>query len=235
MNNEFTLYRVGGSIRNQLLDREYNDEDFVIIYNGDSNNLQEVFDKSLLYIYSNLEPIYIDRKNFRAKYKIGNGTIDVCLSIHDGKFNKTIYDDLKYRDCTIDAMAMTCDFNQTLIDPFNGYRDIQMGYIRPTSYYHDIGFYKCLKESPIRILRYIRLCVLYDFELSNEISSNIDLRYFEYKELFSTDKNIKQRAQNELNIMLNFDPYKTLSKLIKHRMLLMYICDNFINIKAKLK
>ncbi len=155
---ESEVYLVGGFIRDRLLrvKKDYIDVDFVV---------KKVEEKEL----KCLEEVF-KRKGFRIKktkevfsFVFGNSRFD--FSTMEGK---TIEEDLKKRDFTINALAvnlteLTLPFNDdvVLIDPTGGYEDLIRGVVRPVSK-------TSLEDDPLRVLRGIRFKNILDFEYSEE-------------------------------------------------------------------
>src|SRR5256885_16107812 len=65
----------------------------------------------------------------------------------------TLEEDLRRRDLTINAMAKAAD--GTLIDPFNGRKDLATGVLRHVS--------EAFAEDPVRILRVARFAARFNF------------------------------------------------------------------------
>lgn len=70
----------------------------------------------------------------------------------------SLSEDLKRRDFTINAMAISLDKQQEIIDPFGGQNDLSTGRIRIL---HNLSF----KDDPTRIFRAVRFSQRFDFKI----------------------------------------------------------------------
>lgn len=150
------LYRVGGSVRDELLGLPAGDADWVVV--GATPEMM---------IASGYMPVGRDFPVFlhpetkdeyalaRTERKHGRGyrgfeffaTPDVTLE-----------EDLRRRDLTINAMAR--DEAGALIDPYGGQRDLRDKILRHVS--------EAFAEDPLRILRVARFAARFDFSIANE-------------------------------------------------------------------
>lgn len=143
------IYLVGGAVRDKYLNRPIIDKDYVVV--------GSTIDEMLLLGYKQVGqdfPVFLHPKTkeeyalARKEKKIGTGYYGFdceCTSV-------TLDEDLYRRDLTINAMAMSID-SEELIDPYNGYRDLQEKKLRHVS--------KSFKEDPVRILRIARFLARY--------------------------------------------------------------------------
>ena len=150
------VYRVGGSVRDELLGLPAGDADWVVV--GATPEMM---------IASGYMPVGRDFPVFlhpetkdeyalaRTERKHGRGyrgfeffaTPDVTLE-----------EDLRRRDLTINAMAR--DEAGTLIDPYGGQRDLGDKVLRHVS--------EAFAEDPLRILRVARFAARFDFSIADE-------------------------------------------------------------------
>jgi tRNA nucleotidyltransferase (CCA-adding enzyme) len=148
------IYRVGGSVRDELLAREPGDRDFVVV--GATPELM------LAAGYTPVGkdfPVFLHPETHdeyalaRTERKSGRGyrgfrffaTPDVGLE-----------DDLLRRDLTINAMAR--DDDGTLIDPFGGEADLHARVLRHVS--------PAFAEDPLRVLRVARFAARFGFRIA---------------------------------------------------------------------
>ena len=149
------VYRVGGSVRDELLKRPPGDRDYVVV--GATPEIM---------LASGYRPVGRDFPVFlhpdtqeeyalaRTERKHGRGyrgfeffaTPDVTLA-----------DDLRRRDLTINAMARTPD--GTLIDPYGGQSDLAAGILRHVS--------PAFAEDPLRVLRVARFAARLGFRIAD--------------------------------------------------------------------
>ena len=138
------VYRVGGAVRDRLLGLPVSDHDWVVV----GASAQQMLDAGYTPVGRDF-PVFLHPQTkdeyalARTERKSAPGyrgfTIDADPSV-------TLEDDLARRDLTINAIAQAED--GTLIDPFNGQRDLQAGVLRHVS--------DAFAEDPVRILRVAR-------------------------------------------------------------------------------
>lgn len=155
-----TAYRVGGSIRNQILQIPAKDNDYCI-----TGLTEQQFLAAFPFAQQvgNAFPVFlleIDGESCevafaRTEKKTGAGhTAFEVFSSPD----VSIRDDLSRRDFTMNAMAYDI-LAETLIDPFNGRHDIATRVIRATG--------EAFKEDPLRVYRAARFAAQLGFSVSH--------------------------------------------------------------------
>jgi poly(A) polymerase/tRNA nucleotidyltransferase (CCA-adding enzyme) len=155
--NGFEAYIVGGCVRDLL--RNVEPEDWDIATNAKPEEIQKIFPKSF---YSNkfftvtvqtesenpkLKEIEITTYRKEAKYTDKRHPDEV-------KFAKTIEEDLSRRDFTINALALGSDLCLTIIDPFNGQKDLKNKIIRAVGNPEER-----FSEDALRMIRAVRFTV----------------------------------------------------------------------------
>ncbi|HLX56450.1 MAG TPA: HD domain-containing protein [Ktedonobacteraceae bacterium] len=145
-------YLVGGSLRNILLGEPCNDWDIVI--EGDAHRLSRRLADKLGGHYAHLH-------DKASRVIIKNDPEDITLDIASLN-GKTIEEDLRTRDFTINAIAVPLNsvvYNSpVIIDPLHGAEDLQARRLRAIDgsvFQHD----------PLRMLRAVRLISHYQFDL----------------------------------------------------------------------
>ena len=150
------VYRVGGSVRDELLGRSVVDRDWVVI-----GATPEIMTASGYKPVGRDFPVFLHRDTgeeyalARTERKHGRGyrgfeffaSPDVSLA-----------EDLARRDLTINAMAR--DEHGTLIDPFGGEADLRAGVLRHVS--------PAFVEDPLRVLRVARFAARFGFAVAPE-------------------------------------------------------------------
>lgn len=139
------LYIVGGAVRDILLGRHPKDTDYFI----DNVDAEWMVKSGYRKVdVGGTQPVFLD----------DNGVeFTIPRTIEEGR--PGIFDDLKRRDFTINAMAI--DERGNLIDPHLGFRDLRNNTLK---HVHDGIF----KEDPIRILRMVRMAISYDLAVDSQ-------------------------------------------------------------------
>lgn len=151
------VYRVGGVVRDELLGRQSQDADYVVVGATQDDMMEQGY-----------RPVGRDFPVFlhpdsgeeyalaRTERKAGRGYHG--FEFHTGP-DVTLEDDLARRDLTVNAMAM--DSAGELIDPWGGRRDLEARVLRHVS--------PAFREDPVRILRLARFAArLPEFSIADE-------------------------------------------------------------------
>lgn len=219
----YSVYLVGGPVRDLLLGRTSQDIDIVCV--GDAIKLARKFRRKVKgkLIYHHDFP--------NATVKFRGGKIDFVTARREKyprgkvglpKVEKTddIIVDLKRRDFTFNAIA--CDLIPTnfcdLIDPFGGLKDCEKRLIRIL---HPDSF----KEDPTRIFRAIRFKMKLEFNLEHDTEKYLkrDLKYLKGLTHDRLWKEIKLCIKDGSSILKFLKDYRVL-RVLK----LNYPDDNFI-------
>ena len=211
------IYEVGGSVRDAFLGIENSDIDHSVEAPSYEAMLEHIKANSAKIICDNNgDPIGKDYLTVRAIDYDGMGK-DYVLCRKEGTYSDqrrpdfvspgTIYDDLKRRDFTVNAMAVD-SVSGKLIDPHRGLQDIAKRRLRTVGKAEDR-----FMEDPLRLIRAIRFAITKDLTLDDDI-----------KECLSNDLWAKQlgtiseeRIRQELTKCFKFNTYLTLAFL--HEML----------------
>lgn len=137
-------YLVGGAVRDQLLNIDVYDRDWVVV----GSTPQELLSKGYTAVGKDF-PVFLHPESkeehalARTERKTGAGyTGFECYFAAD----VTLEEDLLRRDLTINAMAQDPEGN--IVDPFNGQRDLENRILRHVS--------DSFTEDPLRVLRVAR-------------------------------------------------------------------------------
>ncbi|MDD2251694.1 MAG: hypothetical protein WCS74_00095 [Dehalococcoidales bacterium] len=158
------LFVAGGIVRDLLIDIQSKDIDLVV--EGDSHALAD----EIARLYN--AKITLHQRFQTAKLSVNGFTVDIAIARketydHPGALPKitagTMEDDLKRRDFSINAMAVSIsgDTYGHLVDPLGGYADLKAGIIRIL---HPESF----SDDPTRIFRAIRYEQRFGFEIEPE-------------------------------------------------------------------
>ena len=201
---------VGGCVRDSILNRHIYDIDITTI--ARPNQIKEVFaDYKTIDIGAKFGTIKVldgDDEYEITTFRSESGYAD---KRHPGKieFSDSIFNDLKRRDFTINAMAMR---DGKITDPFDGRKDLEKRIIRAVG-----NPYERINEDMLRALRAVRFATVLDFNIENDLVEAIrDLK--ESICLIS-----KERIQVEVNkILLSDNPSRGI-RLLDETGLLEYI------------
>lgn len=138
------IYLVGGAVRDQLLNLETYDQDWVVV--GASVN--EMLEQGFTQVGKDF-PVFLHPKTkqehalARTERKTSHGYTGFECHFDP---NVTLEEDLLRRDLTINAIAQ--DKQGNLIDPYHGQRDLELRQLRHVS--------EAFVEDPLRVLRVAR-------------------------------------------------------------------------------
>ena len=150
------IYRVGGSIRDELLGLPVEDQDYVVV----GANPEEMVRLGYRPVGRDF-PVFLHPETHeqyalaRTERKIARGYRGFEIYAAPGV---TLQEDLARRDLTINAMAK--DEEGNIVDPFGGIADLQRGILR------HIG--PAFVEDPVRVLRVARFAARFGFQVAPE-------------------------------------------------------------------
>ena len=201
-------YLVGGSIRDMILGQEI--DDFDIAVNVDPLNFIEKLADELNYIAT----------------PIGGNHGVVRLISHDKKenvidmtgFSKTVEEELKRRDFTINAIY--CDISGRVYDPLNGIEDLKNGIIQ---FIGDPN--QRIQEDYLRILRYLRFFTQYN---KNKFHDETTIKAIK-KNLNGLTKISKERILEELFKMMKLNNFSKLFEDEFCRLIILSILPQLYN------
>lgn len=167
----YEAYLVGGCVRDSILKRTIHDYD--ITTSATPDEMLEIF-KGKRIIETGLQhgtiTIVIDGEPYEVTtYRI-DGNYSDNRRPDKVTFTKSLEEDLKRRDFTINAMAYNDEVG--LVDPFNGMEDIEHYKIRCVGRAEDR-----FSEDALRILRAIRFASQLGFVVDSDVSFNIHKMY----------------------------------------------------------
>lgn len=201
---------VGGFVRDFLLGKnDFEDFDVLVITENCERELSNL----------KVKPIIVNDRFNTLRFFVEGKQTDIT-------FAKSLNDDLKRRDFTINSIAM--DKNGNIIDPYDHKQDLRKGIIKITNE-------NSFKDDPLRILRAFRFRYELDFKFSKGLKKFI----FETKDLL---KNVaKERISFELKKILSYENGEKIFKDLKDYNILETIfpeidkTKNFVHKKFKSK
>lgn len=153
----FEAYFVGGSVRDRLLDLPVNDVD--IATSAQPEEIKKIFKRTVDIGIEHGTVLVIEGQN---QYEIT--TFRTESTYRDFRrpdsviFVRSLTEDLKRRDFTMNAIAM--DIEGNIIDPFNGITDLKAGIIRAVGTPHER-----FNEDALRMMRAVRFAGQLNFEI----------------------------------------------------------------------
>jgi poly(A) polymerase len=194
-------YAVGGYVRDQLLDRECKDIDFVCVGSGielAERAAEKAGSATQVTVFKNFGTAHFRYQDLDLEFV---GARKESYN-HDSRkpvvAEGTLQDDQNRRDFTINALAVSLNKENygALIDPFNGVADLENKLIR-TPLDPDITF----SDDPLRMMRAIRFATQLDFTIDKAALESI-ARNCERIKIIS-----QERVTDELNkIILSRKP-----------------------------
>ncbi len=149
-------YLVGGAVRDQLLNLEVVDRDWVVV----GSTPEEMVKLGYKPVGKDF-PVFIKPQS-GEEYALARTERKTAKGYQGFAFNTspviTLEDDLARRDLTINAIAQAS--NGDIIDPFNGQADLQAGILRHVS--------DAFIEDPVRILRVARFAARFNFQIADD-------------------------------------------------------------------
>ncbi len=139
------IYRVGGSVRDELLHLPVKDKDYVVV----GANAKQLLQQGFIPVGKDF-PVFLHPQT-KEEYALARTERKTTQGYHGFNFytdtSVTLEEDLRRRDLTINALAMD-EVTQQIIDPYGGREDLQNKLLRHIS--------PAFAEDPVRILRIAR-------------------------------------------------------------------------------
>ncbi len=169
--HEMNIFLTGGAVRDILSGFIIRDLDFAV--QGNPLKLHKDFEKAGATIEA------VDESTRTIMLLLPGNVRGEVTAIRSEKYEKpgkppeitqgTIYDDMRRRDFTVNAMALSLNPGSRglLTDPFNGMADIEAKVLRIL---HNYAFY----EEPSRMIRATRLCTRFHWTLEERTQVRFD-------------------------------------------------------------
>lgn len=163
--NGYESFFVGGCVRDKLLNREIGDID--IATSAKPEDVMKIFPKTVPTGLQHGTVLVLENK---MAYEITTFRTESTYSDfrrpNEVTFVTSINEDLKRRDFTMNAIAMTATYD--LIDPFNGENDIQNQLIKTVGFPNER-----FQEDALRMMRGIRFVSQLGFQIIDETKNGI--------------------------------------------------------------
>ncbi|MFH1655985.1 MAG: HD domain-containing protein [Candidatus Omnitrophota bacterium] len=157
--NKIQIYLVGGFLRDLVLGREKKDFDLDFTLKKNAIKTARSVAKKL-----KADFVVLDKERGCARVVYNKGGRTFTLDFAQFR-DETLEKDLLRRDFTINTLAMDVNkiinkakFNQIIINPYNGLKDLKKGIIRMVSKFS-------LEEDPLRIVRAFSLAAILNFKI----------------------------------------------------------------------
>ncbi len=154
--NDLEVYLVGGAVRDELLGRPVKDRDWVVV----GATPRDMLDRGYKPVGQDF-PVFLHPET-REEYALARKERKTAPGYKGFAFeyspDVTLKEDLARRDLTINAMAR--DREGSLVDYFDGQRDLEAGVLRHVS--------PAFAEDPVRLLRVARFRARYGYAIAPE-------------------------------------------------------------------
>ena len=198
----YSLYLVGGSVRDYLLFHNLNDLD--VVTNATPDEVERFYQEKATYAFKKYGAVTL----YHHDYRFDLTTLRKEKGYEDKRhpdniiFVKDLKEDVIRRDFTINAIYM--DKNLKTYDYVDGIKDLENKIIRMIG---DAD--KRIKEDPLRILRAIRFSLTFNFDLDESlvkaINDNIDLLKCLRKEKIMEE--IHKMKKDKMSLIPIFDKF----------------------------
>lgn len=230
----FKFYEVGGKVRDEILGLQSKDVDYVAVPNENLlekyKTAHEMFVILESYLHNEKFEIFLstpDCFTIRAKFPKDHkyqGVADFVMARKEIGYVEgtrtpivvpgTLYDDLERRDFTLNALAK--DDDGTIIDFFNGRKDLEDGVLR-TPLETEVTF----NDDPLRVLRALRFAITKGFSLKY---LDYYINNYNYEDKMGVVSS--ERIREELFKCFKHDTMDTLDTLNDYPSLKRYIFEN---------
>ena len=158
--NQYQAYFVGGSVRDYLMHKTIHDID--ITTSATPDEVEAIFEKTIPIgrEHGTINVVY-NGEHYEVTTFRAEGDYDDHRRPNEVFFVRELYEDVKRRDFTMNAIAMDADFH--IHDYFNGQQDIKNRIIRTVG-----NAQERFNEDALRIIRGLRFQSQLGFSLENE-------------------------------------------------------------------
>lgn len=227
-------FEVGGVVRDDIMGVKSNDVDYTVTAPSFEDMRQFIIDNGMKIVVETPE-FFTIRAVAREPFQGRKGGLDFVWAREEGPYSDgrrpdwvkpgTLFMDQQRRDFTFNAIAK--DENGTLIDPFNGRKDIDAGIIRAVG-----DPMERLEEDALRALRAVRFSVTKGFVIESDLYLAIDSMKISKMIM---DQISDERIQQELSKMFRYDTVKSIRRLADFRYLTDAMFAGSVSLDATMK
>lgn len=232
-------YLVGGAVRDEIMGVRSNDLDYSVVFeDGDLDGVQDPFVFMTEWFENLGYKIFVktpEHFTIRAQTPDRKETADFVLARKEGPYSDgrrpdfvevgTLIDDLSRRDFSFNAIAKDAD--GSLIDPFNGVKDIEQRIIRAVG-----DPFERLNEDALRAVRALRFKITKGFSIESDLmwamQSSAVLDAIE-------NKISDERIKDELSKMFRSDTVASLLVLNQYPALTRAMFSGSVSLDATMK
>ena len=161
----FSLFFVGGSVRDYLLYKEFFDVDLVT--DATPNDMKEFLeDADFTFDKFGFVKVHFEGNSFDITTLRVEDEYEDCRHPKAIRFTNKMEEDVLRRDFSINGLYMDTDLK--IYDYVNGVNDLKNKVVKMIG-----NPIKRLKEDPLRIIRAIRFSLTYNFNIDSELTSAI--------------------------------------------------------------
>ena len=205
----YSLYLVGGSVRDYLLLNDINDLD--VVTDATPDEVESFYQEKATYTFKRFGAVTLYHQGYRFDLTTLRKEDEYTDKRHPGKiiFVKDLNEDVTRRDFTLNALYM--DKNLKVYDYVNGLKDLENKTLRMIG---DPD--KRIKEDPLRILRAVRFQLTFDFKMDESLIKAINdnillLKYLRKEKIIEEIKKMNKDKEsltpifNKFNILYLLD------------------------------
>jgi tRNA nucleotidyltransferase (CCA-adding enzyme) len=216
-------YLVGGAVRDALLGVRSKDLDYAVEAPSWEAMREWILEQGM--------EIFLEKPTMNIiRARNGREVADYVMCRQDGPYSDgrhpdwvkpgTIYDDLRRRDFTVNAIAQDVETGEYL-DPWDGRQDLEDGWLRAVG-----SAEERLQEDPLRAFRALRFAITKNLHISAELDNALRSGYGDMASVST------ERIREEVHKMFKADTAGSMALLLSYRRYLDVIVNRGIWFKA---